>query len=587
MKSPPSIGQIAEWNDGGSSTGVHLWHSVDTVVAGDGVANLYANLVDTAGVSHALWSPSGLVALNTYNHVALTYDKASGLAVLFHNGVAVKTNNLGSFTPQTSYDLYFGKRASGPFSESINHFQGTMDEVSLYSRALSGQEIAAIYNAGSAGKCSSVTNPPPLVCTPPASGLVSWWRAEENVLDTFGHAPGALIGAATFAEGRVGRAFNVNGDQGSLVQISDALALNLTNELTFEAWINVTAHSANDAVLVVGKDAPSGVRQYMIGLVNSGGKWVFRAHLGLTSGFMVIDGTAAVLPGNWYHVALTYDGSQFRSFVNGILDASLSASGAIVTSASPLLIGGFGVGPWNFNGRVDEVSLYNRALIPNEIAAIYNAGSAGKCAPTFLAPLVTQQPQSVTTNVSATVRFEVAATGVPAPAYQWFFGNAPLANQTNAGLILSNVQLAQAGSYLVQVSNIAGVVFSSNAVLSIDLTQPASLVDATSMGFYNDSLGTTLDGTAPQFPLPFGAGGGDPEFYPADEPNLAAGAAILGNWLTNPSSLNSYWRSVASIPTTWELNTETAIIYVWWTAATMGFPICAPILMRTTASMFG
>ena len=49
------------------------------------------------------------------------------------------------------------------FKKKHKYNQGTMDEVSLYSRALSGQEITAIYNAGSAGKCSSVTNPPALV----------------------------------------------------------------------------------------------------------------------------------------------------------------------------------------------------------------------------------------------------------------------------------------------------------------------------------------------------------------------------------------------------------------------------------------
>ncbi len=53
--------------------------------------------------------------------------------------------------PLTSFNLHFGKRADGPFSENL--YQGLIDEPSLYNRALSATEIAAIHAAGSAGKC--------------------------------------------------------------------------------------------------------------------------------------------------------------------------------------------------------------------------------------------------------------------------------------------------------------------------------------------------------------------------------------------------------------------------------------------------
>ena len=57
---------------------------------------------------------------------------------------------MGSFTPQTGYDLFLGRR---PSSDLPAYYQGLLDEVSLYSRALSGAEIAALYNADAAGKC--------------------------------------------------------------------------------------------------------------------------------------------------------------------------------------------------------------------------------------------------------------------------------------------------------------------------------------------------------------------------------------------------------------------------------------------------
>lgn len=154
-----TIGPIFEWHNNAGGEGVHLWHSVDYITVGDGPGNLYGNIVDTTGTSHRITSPSGLLQTNQFNHVALSYDRAAGMAVIYHNGVAVKSDILGTFTPQTSYDLYLGRRPSGPFAENL--FAGLMDEPSIYNRALNAGEIAAIYAAGSAGKCYTNLPPPP------------------------------------------------------------------------------------------------------------------------------------------------------------------------------------------------------------------------------------------------------------------------------------------------------------------------------------------------------------------------------------------------------------------------------------------
>jgi len=123
-----------------------------------GPGGLYANLYDTANNSHIIQTTNGAVAVNTYQHVAVTYDKTSGIARLFVNGAQVTQSTLGSFTPQTSPDLSIGFRPNtvpfGPLS-----FVGKIDEVSLYSRALSAPEIQAIYNAGGSGKCNTPVSP--------------------------------------------------------------------------------------------------------------------------------------------------------------------------------------------------------------------------------------------------------------------------------------------------------------------------------------------------------------------------------------------------------------------------------------------
>jgi hypothetical protein len=150
---------LVEWNSsdaGGLTFGAHLWIN-ETFNGVGGQGAIYANIVDTSGNFHLVGSAAGVIQPNTYQHVALIYDKSSGLASIFLNGEQLDiflngqpigdTANIGSITPQTSSDLYLGHRTGRP------HFSGAMDEVSIYNRALSGTEINSIYRADSAGKC--------------------------------------------------------------------------------------------------------------------------------------------------------------------------------------------------------------------------------------------------------------------------------------------------------------------------------------------------------------------------------------------------------------------------------------------------
>jgi hypothetical protein len=87
------------------------------------------------------------------------------------------------------------------------------------------------------------------------------------------------------------------------------------------------------------------------------------------------------------------------------------------------------------------------------------------------------------------------------------------------------------------------------------------LVDDSSSGYYSKALGTTLDGTQPQFP-PANISGGDPTIFPASEPNLSLVNSVFGDWLSStPVPLNSNWSTLQVIPHRWAANTEVAVIY--------------------------
>ncbi|MFT3831053.1 MAG: Ig-like domain-containing protein [Opitutaceae bacterium] len=153
-------------DDTSRDTGLIQWSSS----AGSGVLlraygkQIYAEFYDTAGVRHYIYV-DGVLKAGEWTHVAATYDRQTGDGRIYANGTLVKQGSLGLFTPQTTYDLYFGVR-----DRTATLFKGVLDEITLYRRPLLLSEIKAIYDAGSGGR-APVLNQPPLVAASSAGSV--------------------------------------------------------------------------------------------------------------------------------------------------------------------------------------------------------------------------------------------------------------------------------------------------------------------------------------------------------------------------------------------------------------------------------
>ena len=198
-----------------------------------------------------------------------------------------------------------------------------------------------------------------------AGGLVAALAFNEGAGATAGDASGngnsGTIGTAAWTtQGRFGSALSFNGTS-ARVTVADSASLRLTSAMTLEAWVNpTTVTNAWRDVLVKGNDD-----YYLMATSTNTSRPVGAAIVAGTKQRAI--GTAALIANTWTHLAVTYDGSAVRLFVNGSQVSSTPASGSIATSALALGIGGDAIHGQFFAGRIDEVRIYNAALSAAQI----------------------------------------------------------------------------------------------------------------------------------------------------------------------------------------------------------------------------
>ena len=317
-------------------------------------------------------------------------------------------------------------------------------------------------------------------CAPAPSGLVSWWRGENDASDAIATNDGALAGEIGFGPGEVGNSFVFNGTNASVrVPASSSLNVGQDQGFSLECWIN-PAQIADAQPLVewfTGIGPPWGVHFWISEAGSGTGPGCLYVNIPDTFGGEHKFSSAAGIVGTnfWQHVAVTYDQAtgNTKLFYNGAVVAEQTLGSYTPQTSYPLYLGRRPPGSNKevlFSGGMDEVSLYSRALSINEIQGIYNAGTAGKCvisnAPP-VAPIILSQPTNIMTYVGSNVTLSVTAGGDAPLLYQWRLNGDDLPGKTSRVLALPNVQLSNAGPYSVIVSNIIGWIVSSNAVLTV------------------------------------------------------------------------------------------------------------------------
>ena len=187
------------------------------------------------------------------------------------------------------------------------------------------------------------------------SGLVAAFSFDEGsgstVNDASGNGNNGTVAKATWATGKYGKALSFNGSS-ARVTIPDSSSLHLSTAMTLEAWVDPTTTTAAwRDVIYKGND-----NYYLEGTSDSKGTPGAGGTFGHTYG------TTAITKNAWTFLAVTYDRTAIRLYVNGTQVSSLAATGAIATSTNPLTIGSDSIYGQYFSGLIDNVRIYNTAL---------------------------------------------------------------------------------------------------------------------------------------------------------------------------------------------------------------------------------
>jgi len=203
------------------------------------------------------------------------------------------------------------------------------------------------------------------------NNLVLYLPFDGDLLDASeNHNNGTNYGTV-FDSGRINQGSRFDGVD--YIEITDDDSLDITDAITLEAWVYPESwnNSYENNILTKGGDSDYGVWNLHYKTESNGFR--FELDNGFTQ--VLLEETPSTALNTWYHVLGTYDGNSMKLYVNGALSNSKSINGAIVTNNAPLRIGKQYY--WStiysyWEGMIDEVKIYNRALDADEVLEHYN-----------------------------------------------------------------------------------------------------------------------------------------------------------------------------------------------------------------------
>lgn len=303
-------------------------------------------------------------------HLYAVVNRDLGVVLAYRDGVQVDSDSIATLGSVSTTAL---ATVSGDSSGAFP-FKGSIDDVRVYNRALTPSEVKRLYNQGASQ----------LNISQPARGvgsLVGYWsfngpdmaRSQKIVtFDKSGNGNNGYVRLATTTpttSGKIGQGLGFDG-------VDDTVALGdarpVTSDYSISVWFKLDSFPSD--MYSIFHKLVAGQNSIAFGIWSTKSiRHVFRDATNEYSHYS----TQSVPVGVWTHAVGTRRGATTEIYINGVLDSRESdgGTGAISYDTSGLYFGSQNGTARFFDGIIDEVRVYDRALSLSEIKRLYNMGS--------------------------------------------------------------------------------------------------------------------------------------------------------------------------------------------------------------------
>jgi hypothetical protein len=310
------------------------------------------------------------IPLNSWSHVVIIYD---GYTKLYLNGNLLGTSVTAGGTTRTGPND--GIRFNG---DGTYRFDGSIDDVRIYNRALSANEIQKLFNKGQTKTAKTQTPSSSSL----SNGLVGHWTFDGpkmigGVLDSSGNGKhGVLNGqtSTTTVPGRFGQALYFDNTNDFVAIPGFESTFDGATAMSVSAWFKMRLASNVDGAIAAQRR--SGFAQWLLQRTTCCG-----GQERLTFSIFTSSGAASVTrqqmgDTDWHHAVGVYDGTNVYLYVDNVLAGTTPQTGGINDFDYNVCIGTSGHGncietAW-LDGTIDDVRLYNRALTAEEVSRLFN-----------------------------------------------------------------------------------------------------------------------------------------------------------------------------------------------------------------------
>lgn len=371
----------------------------------------------TSGISDM--DSNSPLPVGQWKYVVFVHDGTTDK--IYIDGALANQKNVAGALNDTGFPLSIG---NNPI-DGGNYFNGDLDDLQIYNKALTAAEITALYNAQ---KTAPVY----------ANELVADYQFNGNANDATPFNNHAQVSGAQLAKDRFNRSNNSYSFDGANDKITAPNSPQLNSDYaTVSFWVNVNALPGTGEAFLM---SFGGWQERWKISLPSHGKPVWTTNN--TSGISDMDsGDGKVLvPGQWKHLVFVHNGTQDKIYFDGAKVAEKNVAGTLNKTTRPLGIGFNPIDTANyFNGSLDEVQIYNRALTDAEIAALYAQQATAPINADTQAP---SAPLSLTATVNftnVTLNWQASSDNVGVTAYNVFQDSVKIATTTSTTLALQDL----------------------------------------------------------------------------------------------------------------------------------------------------